>query len=133
MARSNRLKLYRFVEDAWEDGVREWCRAASEASLDGMQSWFIAAAAGQVHWIKQRALQDGMTLFGIRFLLPGALRFELCALLGVPTLPLGNETLEFLLKLEAMRLGDAESLSQARTPGPFLHAIGRLRAAGWQQ
>ncbi len=132
MAQGNRLKLFRFVEDAWEDGLREWCRAASGAALDGVQSWFIAAAAGQVYWLKERALREGLTLFGIRFLSPGALRFELCALLGVPAAPLGGETLEFLLKLEAMRRVDPESLSQARAPGALLKAVARLRAAGWQ-
>ena len=131
MTRHNRLKLHRFVEDAWEDGLREWCRGASEALLGGVQSWLVVSAAGQVNWIKQRALQDGMTLFGIRFLLPGALRFELCALLGVPTLPLGGETLELLLKLEAARQGDPDSLSQARAAAPFLSALARLGAAGW--
>ena len=131
--RRDRLKLYRFIEDAWEDGVREWCLAASEASLDGAQSWLVAAGAGQVHWIKRRALRDGVTLFGIRFLLPNVLRFELCGLLGVGALPLGNETLEFLLKLQTMRYNDPESLSQVKAPGPCLHAIARLSAAGRRQ
>ncbi len=117
------IKLYRFIEDAWRDGLRDWCRAAPEAAFQGVRNWLVVANAGQAHWLKQRALRDGDTLFGIRFLLPGSLRFELCALLGVGTHPLGRETLEFLLKLE-----DPE----ARSPGPRLHALERLRAAGWK-
>jgi len=127
------VRLYRFAEDAWEGGVRDWCRESSELALAGVQSWFVPAGVGHARWVKRRALEEGLTLFGIRFMPPGLLRFALCDLLGVRAVAAGRETLEFLLKLEALGRSDPESLAQARGPGACLEAMTRLGAAGWKE
>ncbi len=122
------LKLYRFVEDAWQDGLRSWCEAASRAALDGAQCWLAVAGRGQARWIRQRALAEGLTLFGIKFLDPAALRRELCALLGVESVALGRETQELLLKIAA---GPASRL--ATNADACLRALEDLAAAGWNE
>lgn len=127
----NKLKLYRFIEDAWEDGLCAWCEHASRAAFDGARCWMIVANRGQVRWMKQKALSAGMSLFGIRFLEAQMLRRELCTVLETGALSLGSETLEFLLKVEAQDRPDLESLSVARNAAPCLAAMDDLSAAGW--
>jgi PD-(D/E)XK nuclease superfamily protein len=124
------LSLYRFAEDAWAGGLRAWCERASRAALEGAHCWLVVAARGQAQWIRRRALDDGLTLFGIRFFEASLLRQELCALLDVEAGGLGRETLEFLLKTEASN-GDDESLAIRRNAGACLRALDDLGAAGW--
>lgn len=128
-----RLKLHRVIEDAWDDGLRAWCEAASQAALAGNHCWLVVAARGQVRWIKQRALRERMTLFGLKFLEPQMLRRVLCAWLGVEEKSLGRETLELLLKTAAARHGDADSRAVTRDAGACLRAMDELAAAGWSE
>ncbi len=125
------FKLYRFLEDAWADGLRAWCEDASEKVLSGEECWMSLVSAGQTQWIKRRALQDGVCLFGIRFLQPAMLRFELCSLLGIETRALGRETLQFILKVNALRAPTIDSCSLADSPADWLDALEQLESCGW--
>jgi RecB family exonuclease len=128
-----KLQLYRFIEDAWNDGIRDWCKRASWRSIEGWQCWMIVANRGQTRWFKQQSLTEGMTSFGLHYLEPHMLRRELCALLGVDAQFPGDETLEFLLKVEALRRSDPESVSVSRNPTACLHALSEIASAGWHQ
>ena len=127
-----KLKLYRVIPDAWSDGLRAWCEAASRAALsDGTEAWLIVGHRAASRWIRERALRERVLLFGIRFLDPEMLRDELCARLGVPRNPCGDETAEFILKVAASGHLDADSAAVAREPASCLSAMSELRAAGW--
>lgn len=123
------LYSYQSLEDAWSSGIAEWCEAASAAAFAGAKTWMIPASDGQAHWIKRRLLSQGVSLFGIQFLDPRALRRELCQRLGAPFPVLGEETLELLLRLHLERQPDPSLL--ARRPLACLRALTDLAAAGW--
>ena len=128
-----KLQLYRFIEDAWNDSIRDWCKRASQRSLEGWQCWMIVANRGQTRWFKQQSLAEGITSFGLHYLEPHMLRRELCALLGVDAQFPGDETLEFLLKVEALRRSDPESVSVSRNPTACLHPLSEIASAGWHR
>lgn len=123
------LHSYQSLEDAWASGVADWCEAASAAAFDGAKAWMIPASDGQAHWIKRRLLSQGVSLFGIQFLDPRALRRELCLRMGMPVPVLGEETLELLLRLHLEHQPDPVLL--ARRPLACLRALTDLGAAGW--
>ena len=127
------LNAYQLLEDAWSDGVAQWCRSASAFVLGGGRAWMVTASEGQGNWIRSRLLCEGVSLFGVQFLDARSLRRELCLRLGMPPPVLGGDTLEFLLRLYALR-GKGQGLefsSVARHPGACLAALGDLAAAGW--
>lgn len=127
------LNAYQLLEDAWSDGVAQWCRSASAFVLGGGRAWMVTASEGQGNWIRSRLLCEGVSLFGVQFLDARSLRRELCLHLGTPPPVLGGDTLEFLLRLYALR-GKGQGLelsSVARHPGACLAALGDLAATGW--
>src|SRR4051794_16591501 len=124
------LKLYRFIEDAWSDGLPAWCEAASRVALEGKECWLVVAHRGQVPWLKRKALDAGITLCGVRFLDPALLRQELCKLLDVEAIAFAPETSEFILKATALRQGDhPDSAAVARDSRACRRAMEDLHAA----
>ena len=127
------LNAYQLLEDAWCSGIAAWCRAASAHVLGGGRAWIVTASEGQGSWVRSRLLCEGISLFGVQFLDARSLRRELCLRLGVPAPVLGGGTLEFLLRLYALRdtAPGLELASVARHPGACLAALGDLANAGW--
>ena len=127
------LSAYRLLEDAWTDGVAEWCRAASPFVLSGGRAWMVTVSDGQANWIKQRLLAEGVSLFGVQFLDARALRRELCLRAGLTPPSLGRETLQFLLRLHAVNAASpgTEWSAVARHPEACLAALDDFAAAGW--
>ncbi len=129
------LKTYGRVEDAWCDGVEAWCRAAPDFVLGGGRAWLVTASDGQANWIRRRLLRAGVALFGVQFLDARTLRRELCLRHGLPARALGQETLEFLLRLRALAAaredGSPRCAAVARHPGTCLAALDDYAAAGW--
>lgn len=128
------LRAYQFIEDAWQDGVEAWCRAASDCVFNGGQAWMVTASNGQANWIKRRLLQANVSLFGVQFLEARTLRRELCQRYALPTQAFGQETLEFLLRLRALSAaadGSPRAAAVARHPGTCLAALDDYAAAGW--
>ncbi len=127
------LRAYLRLEDAWTDGVAEWCRAATPFVLSGGRAWFVTVSDGQANWIKQRLLAEGVSLFGVQFLDARALRRELCGRAGLPAPALGQETLQFLLRLHAIHASTpgSEWSAVARHPEACLSALDDFAAAGW--
>ena len=128
------LNAYQLLEDAWLGGVDAWCRAASGFVLRGGRAWMVTASEGQTHWIKRRLLADGVSLFGVQFLDARSLRRELCQRQGLPARVLGQETLEFLLRLRALAAaeeGSPRCAAIARHPGTCLAALDDYAGAGW--
>ena len=93
----------------------------------------VTTGEGQGNWVRSRLLCEGISLFGVQFLDARSLRRELCLRLGIAPPVLGGETLEFLLRLYALRrtADGAELASVARHPGACLAAMGDLADAGW--
>ncbi len=129
------LKSYQRIEDAWRDGIEAWCRAAPDFVLGGGRAWMVTASDGQANWVKRRLLRANVSLFGVQFLDARALRRELCQRHGLATLALGQETLEFLLRLRALAAaregGSPRCAAAARHPGTCLAALDDYAAAGW--
>jgi hypothetical protein len=111
--------------------MREWLRARAAGALQGELAWVVVADLAQGAWLRRRAVEEDIALLGVRFLTAGALRRELGALLGEECRLLGRESLEFLLKLEAMEHTGAEAGSVALDPGQCLAALDDLARAGW--
>lgn len=129
-----RIQTYQFIEDAWADGVEDWCRAASALVLASGEAWLLTANAGQAAWIKARLLRAGVALVGVRFPDAASLRRLLCARFGVAPPAFGSDALDFLLRLRARKsaaAGDAEADAIARGPGAWRAALQDLDAAGW--
>ena len=127
------LHAYQRIEDAWADGVAEWCRATTPFVLGGGRAWLVTVSDGQANWIRQRLLSEGISLFGVQFLDSRALRRELCLRAGLPAPTLGQETLQFLLRLHAINASaaGAEWSAVARHPEACLAALDDFAAAGW--
>ncbi len=127
------LHAYQLLEDAWTGGVAEWCRAAPPFVLSGGRAWIVTVSDGQAHWIKQRLLAENVSLFGVQFLDARSLRRELCLRAGLPPPSLGQETLQFLLRLHAINASTpgSEWSSVARHPEACLAALDDFATAGW--
>ncbi len=127
------LRAYHLLEDAWTDGVADWCRAASGFVLGGGQAWMVTTSDGQANWIKRRLLCEGISLFGVQFLDAGALRRELCLRQGITPPVIGRHALELLLRLHALTHENThpELAAAARHPGACLAALDDFAAAGW--
>lgn len=127
------LRAYHLLEDAWTDGVADWCRAASGFVLGGGQAWMVTTSDGQANWIKRRLLCEGISLFGVQFLDAGALRRELCRRQGITPPAIGRHALELLLRLHALTHENIhpELAAAARHPGACLAALDDYAAARW--
>ncbi len=127
------LNAYQLLEDAWTSGVAEWCRAATPFVLNGGRAWIVTVSDGQANWIKQRLLAENISLFGVQFLDARSLRRELCLRSGLPVPTLGQETLQFLLRLHAINAATpgSEWSAVARHPEACLSALDDFAAAGW--
>jgi hypothetical protein len=131
MPANNQIRLFRFAQDAWENGLRQWLQAHADVCLRGDEAWMVLADAAQGAWMKRQALAENISLLGIKFLNAGSLRRELSQKLGVDVRLLGRDSLEFLLKLEALEHQGAEARSVALNPSSCLQALDDLGRAGW--
>lgn len=115
------LQLFRFIEDAWQDGLREWLDASAAHVLNGQNCWVVIGSRGQARWLKRRALQEGLSLFGVQFMEPLELRRKLCAALGIEARPVGREILQMLLEI---------AVPDCSQPGALLQALDEAQAGG---
>ncbi|MDR1146429.1 MAG: PD-(D/E)XK nuclease family protein [Verrucomicrobiales bacterium] len=125
------IRHYRFVQDAWDDGMAAWLRAHAAAALRGEQALVVVADPAQAAWLRQRSLAAGIALLGVKFLTAAELRRELAVALDEPHRLLGRESLEFLLKLAALARRDYATRSVALAPAQCLQALDDLGRAGW--
>ncbi len=127
------LRSYESLEDAWQGGVANWCRAATRHVLGGGRAWMITVSDGQANWIKRRLLSEGVSLFGIQFFNAASLRNAFCLRRGLHPPAPSKDTLKLILRLRALeRLeGHAEITSVARHPGACLAALEDFAAADW--
>ncbi len=127
------LNAYQLLEDAWADGVADWCRAATPFVLGGGRAWIVTVSDGQANWIKRRLLAEGISLFGVQFLDARSLRRELCLRARLSAPALGQETLQFLLRLHAINAATpgSEWSAVARHPEACLSALDDFAAAGY--
>ncbi len=127
------LHRYHLLEDAWRDGVQDWCRAASSHVLGGGRAWIVTLGEGHANWIKRRLLRAGVSLFGVQFLDARSLRHELGLRAGLQSPIFGRESLELLLRARALESADHEpqAVAVARHPGACLAALDDLTASAW--
>ncbi len=123
-----RLHLYSHAADAWESGLGEWLRRRSLAACAGGQTWFVTNSFSQSAWIREKALQSGLALFGIQFMSCRGLRQRLCRLARLPSPVFGRETLRLLVDA-ALTSGQTQNLS--RRGNALLEALDDLAASGW--
>lgn len=123
--------MYRLAEDAWESDLKPWLMEHADSVLAGELPWVVVPARSQVGWIRRRCLESGISLLGIKFLTPASLRREMSRLLGLKTTAMGRESLEFLLRLQALKGKGAVSQSVALSPSNCLQALDDLGRAGW--
>ena len=123
--------MYRLVEDAWEAELFPWLRHQSSAVLSGAEAWVVVPTRAQAGWLRRRCLESGQALLGVKFLTPGSLRRELSMQLDLETRALGRESLEFLLRLQALKRSSPEARSVALSPTGCLQALDDLGRAGW--
>jgi len=110
-----KLLLVRQADPAWEGVVRPWLEAGRGKLQRGH---VIVPTRGQAHGLKQRCLEDGVSLLGVEFLTPGLARKKWLALGGggesAPRPAIGRELLLLGLRaliarrLEPLRPNEAE-------------------------
>jgi PD-(D/E)XK nuclease superfamily len=120
------LHLFSHVDDAWEDDVRAWLEAGTEAALSGQKVWMVCRSFLQANWLRRRAMEERKPIMGVRFLDLRRLRRELCLRAGLPTPSFGRETLSLLLRA---RMGETEAPSAFA--GQVLDALDDLAGSGW--
>jgi hypothetical protein len=120
------IQLFNHVDDAWEDGLRAWLEAGSEAALSGQKVWMVCRSFVQANWLRRRFLESDQTLMGVRFLDLRRLRRELCLRAELPTPSFGRETLSLILRAS---MTEAEAASAFA--GQLLDALDNLAACGW--
>ncbi len=93
----------------------------------------VTLSEGHTNWIKRRLLRAGIRLFGVQFLDARSLRQELGLRAGFTPPTFGRETLELLLRVQAIRATEHEpqALAVARHPGACLSALDDLTSSGW--
>src|SRR5438132_5449235 len=120
------IHLFSHADDVWEDDVRAWLEAGTEAALSGQKVWMVCRSFLQANWLRRRAMEEGKAIVGVRFLDLRRLRRELCLRAGLPTPAFGRETLSLLLRA---RMGETEASSAFA--GQILDALDDLAASGW--
>jgi hypothetical protein len=120
------LALYSHFDDAWEEDLKGWLTAASQASFQGVQSWMVCHSFVQANYLKRRSLAERLSLFGIHFLDLRKLRQELCQRMGLPSPAFGRETLLLLLKSYL-----SESAADSVLADQILDGLDELASSGW--
>ena len=121
---NGRLNLYRFIEDAWSGGLRDWClQATSEPS------WILVENPGQTRWLLRKFSQDSLT--GIQIFDPAALRDQFARLAALQPLPRHPATAAFAIKAAAHQQPGEPSISAARNATALAAASDTLARAGW--
>ncbi|GAB4249953.1 MAG: hypothetical protein OHK005_16870 [Candidatus Methylacidiphilales bacterium] len=130
---SLQLHLFQHPEDGWTSVLKPWLKKVAKRVLEGEDVWLITPGRLAAHWIRQRWSATGRPWFGIRTLEPWSLRRELAARLNHPYEPLGRESLELLLVLQARNHLARDPLAPrvATSPGTALCALDELGRAGW--
>lgn len=130
---SLQLHLFQHPEDGWSSVLEPWLDQAAHRVLRGEGVWLITPGRLAAHWIRQRWSSSGRPWFGIRTLEPWSLRRELAARLNHPYEPLGRESLELLLVMQARNNLAQDPLAPrvATSPGAALRALDELGRAGW--
>ncbi len=118
---SARLHLYRFIEDAWCRGLREWCAAADSA----LESWLLLENEGQARWVSRRLAADGLR--GIRIFDAEALRDQIGSLAGMENLPRDSAAAVLAVSV-AMGSGGERT---GRIASAIAEASDTLARAGW--
>lgn len=126
-----RLVQYRVIEDALEEGLSQWLQSAAQKSFQGNSIWCVVPSYHMAGWLRQRMLQNGKSLFGIDFLDMAELRSRLASRLNLERRGLGRESLELLLRIEAMKRNSHGARSVAIDPSDCLRALDDLGRAGW--
>ena len=119
------LHLYRFIEDAWQGGLRQWCEKA--ASPPG--SWLVVDNLGQVRWLlgKIRAAE----IEGITFFTAETLREHLAGIAGLEPTPRGGATAAFAVKVAAFQEEGPASRNAMRSSSLLAEEADALARAGW--
>jgi hypothetical protein len=115
--------------------LRPWLEAACRRIADGgHEAWVITPSQSVSYFLKERALADGLSLVGIRFLVPAELRKILMRTLRPAGELAQREQLRLLLAAAAEAVsrerGDAAA-GVASAPDALLQAVDRLDRAGW--
>ena len=136
--RPHRLFLASSPDAAWQGAMEDWFRqAADEAWKSERPAVVVVPTRGQIHALKGRLLEAGLSALGLHFVTPPYLR----ALLADEdeNLPAPREHLRLLLALAAEQLlADPElpeahrlaAISVRRTPDHLLRLLEQLSAAG---
>ena len=142
------LHIGHSFDDAWSEVIRQWFESVALAAQSTERLVAVVTPfRSNAYAIKQRLLDCGMSLLGIRFISPAELR-ELLAERTKSCLAL-REHLRLLLSIAAeecmelpedpalrgKRMLDADFLaakSVMRAPDHLLRTIDRLGAAGWE-
>jgi PD-(D/E)XK nuclease superfamily len=136
---SRRVSLHigAFFDATWENVMRPWFEAASEAALSsnnvlGVVTPFASDAA----FLRSKLLKNNISLLGVKFFTPPQLREFLLAD-ATPIIPL-REHLRLLLAIaaeECANSGDTDlaaiAKSVSRAPDNLLRAFDQVSAAGW--
>jgi hypothetical protein len=122
------------ADAAWPEVVRPWFeRATTNAQGGGTASIVVAPTRGFAVALKNRALEEGMSLLGVRYLLPSELREELFGDVA------SRDALRLMIAAiaEEVEINSANPTERqvagaiARAPDSFLHAYDQLDQAGW--
>jgi len=121
-----RLHLYRFIEDAWSGGLRQWCEAAPESPAT--ESWLLTDNPGQQRWLLRKFSEASIP--PIRIHDPDSLRTELASRANLdPPQPLGP-TASLSIKLATQGLGEPSRMAARNAPA-LAEACDTLARAGW--
>jgi hypothetical protein len=121
---------------AWESVVLPWFElAAATALTQNKPVVVVTPSAADAMFLRYKLLERGISLLGVKFLMPAQLR-EMILQDGAP-IPL-REHLRLLLSIAAEECADSQDAplvaiakSVARAPDHLLRAIDRMSAAGW--
>src|SRR5215469_5319798 len=133
------LHLAASFDAAWRDVVLPWFEAvAPSAFREAAPVAVVTPFRSHAQLLRSKLIAGGISLLGVRFLVPGQLRELLLRGSGL-TLPL-REHLRFLLAVAAEEIaattdsqqsGNLIAKSVARDPDYFLRRFDELGAAGW--
>lgn len=127
-----RLHLTSSFEATWQAVARPWLeQAAATAWRDPRPSAVVVPSRSWGTLIRHRALQDGLTLLGLRFWTPGQARRHLVAHLETKPAVAVREHLHLLLAIVAAEKTDQPTArAVAREPSRLLRTVDALASAG---